>query len=131
MRVYLAARYEMHPTMREWRRRLAVDGVAVTARWITGEHAGSTEAEKARYALEDLEDIRTADALIAFNPPDHHRSGRGGRHVELGYALALAKPVVIVGARENVFHWHPEVLVVSTLDAAIAGLSRLFNGASA
>jgi hypothetical protein len=36
-------------------------------------------------------------------------SGRGGRHVEFGYAMALGKRLIVVGHRENLFHEHPTV----------------------
>ena len=32
------------------------------------------------------------------------RTHSGGRHVELGYALALGKHVVHIGQQENIFH---------------------------
>jgi len=34
---------------------------------------------------------------------------RGGRHTEVGIALALNKPVFLFGPREQVFHWHKGV----------------------
>jgi len=37
------------------------------------------------------------------------RSGRGGRHVEFGYAMAKGKRLIVVGYRENLFHEHPSV----------------------
>ena len=33
--------------------------------------------------------------------------GKGGRHVEHGYAMALGKRIVVVGPREHVFHTDP------------------------
>lgn len=35
--------------------------------------------------------------------------GRGGRHVEFGYAMAKGKRLIVVGHRENLFHEHPAV----------------------
>lgn len=124
MRVYLAARYSTHPTMRAWRVRLAAAGIAVISRWINGDHEGRADEDRRRFAAEDLEDLRMADVVIAWNPIEHHGGGRGGgRHVEFGYALALGLPIVLVGAREHVFHWCPEVVAVADLEAAIAVLT--------
>lgn len=47
--------------------------------------------------------------LIAFNPTGWEEQGTGGRHVELGYALALSKKVILFGQRSNIFHWLDEI----------------------
>lgn len=116
--VYLAARFEMREALGAWRDLFRTHGIDVTSRWIGGDHdtprAGEAEdAARRRFAEEDLDDIRVADCVVLLNPREHHRSGRGGRHVEVGYALALGKPIIIVGERENVFHWCTGVSVVS------------------
>jgi nucleoside 2-deoxyribosyltransferase len=122
-KVYLAARYQEHPRMRQWRKFLESSGFTVTSRWINGNHSIDVDVERdvqsARFALEDLEDLDAADVMVLWNPPEHHGSGRGGRHVELGYALALGKPVMLIGIRENVFHWHKGVRVADSLTDAI------------
>ncbi len=33
--------------------------------------------------------------------------GKGGRHIEHGYAVATGKRLIVVGPRENIFHCHP------------------------
>jgi len=53
-------------------------------------------------AMRDLADIREADIVIAFLGSDG--SQRGGRHFELGYAVALRRPVWLVGKIEHAFH---------------------------
>ncbi|MBA3641796.1 MAG: hypothetical protein H0W53_21530 [Acidobacteria bacterium] len=64
-------------------------------------------ARLAAIARQDFEDIASAGVVVVFNPPAACTVGRGGRHVETGYALG--KRVVLVGARGNVFHWLPEI----------------------
>lgn len=122
MRVYLAARYQEHPTMRQWRDLLAGHGIAVTSRWIEGQHEitadADSDAQRARFALEDLQDVRAASWLVMYSPRDHFRTGRGGRHVEVGVALALRIPIILVGERENVFHYLIEH-VVPSIEAAV------------
>lgn len=50
-------------------------------------------------------------ALIAFTErPRANLASRGGRHVELGMAIALSKTIVIVGPRENVFCTLPGIV---------------------
>ena len=54
-------------------------------------------------AMVDSRDIKAADILIAFTCPPDKGPARGGRHVEVGLALAWRKRVIIVGHRENIF----------------------------
>lgn len=105
--------------MREVRARWAPE-IVVTSRWIDGKHDGIPAQI---CAIDDLEDIDAADALVLVNPRHLHGSGRGGRHVELGYALARGKRVLLVGDRENVFHSHPSVECYATLDDAFSALT--------
>lgn len=122
MNIYLAAWYERNAEMRDYRDRLKVMGHHVTSGWIDqhkwklpqsmGEDEVLAHPEiAARYALKDLQDIVACDLLVHFTSPGF---GKGGRHIEFGYALALRLPIAIVGPRENVFHalpevaWHPD-----------------------
>ncbi len=127
--VYLAARYSRRLELCQYRDVLAGYGIAVPARWLNGEHQldnqgrpigetgelmfenGSAAAEhyRERFALDDYEDVLTAQTLIAFTETPRSSNSRGGRHVELGIALGAGKPVIIVGPRENIFCWLPGV----------------------
>lgn len=114
--------------MKSVARELARHGYEVTSRWLTSEDAlapaeldGSGRA--ADLALMDLEDVRRAGICIAFTEPPHEtKPGRGGRHTELGIALALGLRVVLVGPREHVFHCLPEIEQFATWDEARAAL---------
>jgi nucleoside 2-deoxyribosyltransferase len=117
--------------MRKLRDALAVAGVVVTSRWIEGNHEIERDAsgedadrERQRFAEEDLEDINRADVLVIFSPREHFRTGRGGRHVEVGYAIGRGIPIVLVGERENVFHWHSLVTVIALGDDLPAALTE-------
>lgn len=104
--------------MREVREKLHRIGHTVTSRWINGEHElleGRDCAEMARFAQEDIEDLRKADMVLYFVPDSSHRQ-RGGRHVEFGIALALDIPIKVIGPKENVFHWLPQVRHFATLE---------------
>ena len=71
------------------------------------------------YAQDDYADVYEADALIVFTERTRSTHSRGGRHVEVGLALAWGKPVLVVGPLENIFYtlpfcahvdvWGPEV----------------------
>jgi hypothetical protein len=134
MRIYLAARYPRREELCGYRGDLEARGHLVTSRWLAGNEqvtangtalgaqgetwfeSGHPRAAQTRalFARRDLEDINAAELFIAFTedlaagiPPG---AARGGRNVELGYALARPMPVVVCGPRENLFCHLPEVL---------------------
>lgn len=105
--IYIAAPGPMVHEARALRSLLQASGLAVTSRWLDAIFEDTHEA-----AQMDLDDVRQADTLIALNPPSWALKGTGGRHVELGYALALGKRVLLFGARTNVFHYQAGVQFV-------------------
>ena len=104
-RVYLAARYDRRPEMLGYTNELERMGYGVTSRWVLGLHEGATEpVTLGQCAHEDLEDIDRADIFITFTETPDIGHTSGGRHVEMGYALAQGLSVIVVGPAENVFH---------------------------
>jgi hypothetical protein len=97
--VYFAGRLEDRRLVAGVRDRLVRFGIRSTARWLRELIARDDVA-----ALACLADIAGADAFLLVNPEIVHGTGTGGRHVELGVALALGKPIVVLGGRENAFH---------------------------
>jgi len=73
---------------------------------------------------EDGDDVAAAQLLIAFTEAPRSVRSRGGRHVEYGIALALRKPVWLVGPRENVFHALADGLFASWPEA-VRGLALI------
>ncbi len=73
-------------------------------------------------AQEDMDDVQAADALIAFTEP-RRGEGAGGRHVELGMALAWGKRLLVVGPREHLFHTLPSIEAYPTWTDALQALS--------
>ena len=80
-------------------------------------------SERERFATEDLEDLYQAEWLISLMEKPRG-NGRGGRHVEFGYALGMNVKTVrvfdrikmtIIGPRETVFHHLPEVQHFNTI----------------
>jgi len=118
MKVYLAADSSQQETMRELRELLRKRNIECTSRWLDVDLLANkgqlySEAELAHWAQTDLEDVESAHVLVAFNPESHQKQGTGGRHVELGYAIAMKIPIIYVGEkRENIFHHHPYVVAV-------------------
>ena len=84
----------------------------VTSSWLREDCIG-VDDEHARL---DLSDVARADILLALNPIEFANKGTGGRHVELGYALALGKQIVLVGVRTNVFHHLDCVRVIERIE---------------
>ena len=128
MKVYFAARYRRRNELRHHVRLFEDRGHVVTSRWLWttydgGDATGSSAcppAVRMQHAVEDLDDVLRADALILFAEPQ--QGGRGGRHVEFGIAIGARKQLVIVGEAENVFHYLPEVIRVPNVECALAFL---------
>jgi len=140
MKIYLAARYSRRIELCRYRFQLHTLGHQVTSRWLDGAHqigdagqpigdagealvegdAGAADVQSAilreRFATEDVLDVQAADLLIAFTEPPRSGASRGGRHVELGLALGQKRTVWVVGPRENIFCWLPQVRHFPTWD---------------
>ncbi len=92
------------------------DGVALVEKGLRSgeklsEHEQSRRASelRAKFAQDDWEDVCSAGLVISFTEQPRSSASRGGRHVEFGIALGKGTPVMIVGPRENIFHWLPNV----------------------
>lgn len=107
LHVYIAGRSEDQAHALALRDRLEKHGIGCTSTWLKG-----FEDNWKKGALLCLTDIARADVVVMVNPRDVHRSGTGGRHTEVGIAIGQGKPVVVIGAAENVFHHLDIVRVV-------------------
>ena len=143
MKVYIAAPYPARELAKIYADELASIGIECTSTWVTetveineqstGSATGLTDKQVKQHVTTDLHDIRRADVLVhltalhAFRAAglngtaDSPTLNSGGRHVELGFALALNKHIINVGYPENVFHrgrannvagWHEAVLAL-------------------
>ncbi len=116
-RIYLAARYSRWHELADYARQLSAYGFVITSRWLEGRSpllpdGLSEEAafeQRAYFAQQDWEDLMNADICISFTEPPRSSNTRGGRHVEMGAALAIGKRVIVIGQRENVFHCLPQI----------------------
>lgn len=124
-RIYLAARAGRRLEMLVVAEELRALGFQVTSSWIHAEQPEETMGDALRGALGEscLSDIVRADGLITFTEPSDSTWARGGRHVELGYALGIGDfRILVVGHRENVFHCLREVEYYPSWDDAKAAL---------
>lgn len=111
MKIYIAAPYPTRDAAIAAMHQLEALGHMITSRWLKAPDELADE-----HARKDLADVAEADALIALNPAGWEDIGTGGRHVELGYALALDKQIVLVGRRSNIFHYLSHVRVIERLE---------------
>jgi hypothetical protein len=129
-RVYLAARFERRYELRDVAHELSRLGATVVSSWLhvpeplASEDLNAPPERVAELAAADLRDVSSATIVIAFTEKPHSKQGRGGRHVELGVALAMGQRVVIVGPREHIFHCLPQVEQYDNWGAAKVGLLR-------
>ncbi len=133
MKVYLAARYSRWQELAGYAEELRALGFEVTSRWIKGDHelraGGAANSEEEAWAqvwaTEDWLDLRAADVVVSFTEgADVPGRARGGRHVEFGMALERGQRLVLVGPRENVFHYLMHVQRFDTWPEALENLAR-------
>lgn len=112
MKIYMASRFSNRHILQGWQDDLIALGHEIVSRWSlrgndhqipTGLSRQASDDERARFAVEDIEDINRCDCMISLMCEPRNNS-RGGRHVEFGYALAKGCRLITVGPRETVFH---------------------------
>jgi hypothetical protein len=129
--VYFAARYSRRDELIGYRAELDALGIEVTSRWLATEpriRSEYSDDDWRELGLLDQEDVLAAEGLLCFSEPAGD-GGNGGRHVELGMALALGRRVIVVGRREHIFHHLPEVEVVESWPDALRLLAQSLDTA--
>lgn len=127
LKVYIAAPFPMKYEAVLLKELVEASGHEVTSTWLRIDDMPDTDAA----ARLDLSDVQRADVLLALNPAGWELKGTGGRHAELGAALILEKPVVLLGERTNVFHHHSNVELATTRSEALTHLLRIWAGRQA
>ena len=126
--IYLAAAYSRRLEMYNYAVLLEGQGHRVNAEWVVGHDipkgASETEADRMRaeFALADWQDIANSQLLVCFTGNDKRK--RGGRHVEFGLGLNNCDQCVVVGPRENVFHYLPCVKQFDTFEEFFVWLNE-------
>lgn len=112
MRVYLAGPFSWKKAVKDYARELHAIGIEVTSSWLDEEAAPDSTLDQfpddhnKKIANVDVADIDRADVVAVFtiNPLGPPKP-RGGRHWETGYAQGRGKEVIIIGPKENIFHY--------------------------
>lgn len=122
MKIYTAAAWGRREEVKQVAAELEKVGVIITSHWLNEPvpPAGSKlEKWRRETALVDIEDIKAADMIVRFSDTDEAKNPlvpsaliSGARMFETGFAWALGKPVVVVGGKQNVFDYLPNIIHV-------------------
>lgn len=114
MKIYIAGHNQ--EVAKEISELLKENGHEITSNWLykpfnrTNDH--SIE-ERVNIAVEDYNDIVDADSVILISSP---KRVPGGKFVEAGIALGQRKPVYVIGHRENMLMWHPNIIQYDSIE---------------
>lgn len=97
---YLAAKYSRREEMEALVPFFNKLGYDIIARWVFGNEEGLSAQDVCDL---DLDDVKSSDMVIVFTHERKTPQPGGGRFVEMGYAMALNKKMIIIGPIENVF----------------------------
>ena len=129
MKVYLASKYSRRLELKEHAKTFRAAGHEVICRWLDGSHdvyGSDPDNDKKRWALEDLADIFNSRVIICFSEsPGETDLGKGGRHIEMGLAMAWNKTIILIGPKENMFHYLDNVFQCDDIQQALAELRRM------
>lgn len=120
--VYIASRYSRKEEMQDVASILVDRGLVCKSSWLDEPHGPNTSLEELtpeqhlQYAKQDFEDIMSSDAMLFFAEDPNKQPPRGGRHVEFGYAFALGVDIYIIGPKENIFHYLPNIKHFETFE---------------
>lgn len=101
MKIYIASPHDFKEHCWRLAYSLQSKGHEIVSSWLDQDFIGY-KSDMSEEANRDIDDILKADYVVVLNFPKS--SSRGGYHTELGIALALRKPVILVGEKSNVFH---------------------------
>lgn len=123
MIAYIAAGYSRKNEMVEKIAELAHLGIQVTSTWPYEPHSPNSQLGEISdedyldLAKRDIAEINEADTVILFTQEPTKPFVRGGRMHEFGYAHAAGKRLIVIGPRENIFHYLPSVKVYHSWEA--------------
>jgi nucleoside 2-deoxyribosyltransferase len=126
MKIYTAAAWGRRDEIKKIAAELEKLHVTITARWLNEPippQGSSVDKWRRETALVDIADIREADVLVRFSDADEAKFPlvsssliSSARMFECGFAWGLGKPIVVVGGRQNVFDYLPNVTHVKDVD---------------
>ena len=108
LKIYLAARMGRKEEMRGYAETLEEHGHRLMSAWVKteGDDGSYDGYTLTKFAELDLRCLEQCDAFILFtDAPGEEIPGasRGGRFVEMGYAIAKKKRLCVIGPLENIF----------------------------
>ena len=112
---YIAGRYVNKVKIAAFAEKVRALGFGVTSSWLEEDHSPNVEmiefdARTLRaMSIKDRDEIAACDEMIFFSELDTLPTARNGRHVEFGMAIAMGKPIHVIGPYENIFHHLPLV----------------------
>ena len=125
MKIYLAGPWRTKAAMPTLAAQIEAAGHTITERWWEQDGSKyptypSNEDDEGLtdIAIDDAIGVMRADALIVINTEKSE-----GKAAEAGIALALNKPIMLVGTRSMIFHYLPSVYPVASLEEALEKLS--------
>ena len=128
-KVYVAAKFEERELAAAVMGIFRAEGHEITHDW-TGESVEGLRGTEASTllqccAMDDQAGAQNCDVLVLL-----HNDKCKGALVEMGIALGLEKPVIVVGGRLSldtaIFYWHPDVFHVTNIDQALDLIKVLF-----
>lgn len=126
MRFYVAAKYCDRDAVRIVYGDLIDRGHSITCDWTNHDiyPEDAPLEKKAEFAIDDIEGVRNADAVIAIFIEERHQRGA---LIEIGAALALGKPVMIVGEHEasSTLLQHPLITRFKTIGDVYESIDAL------
>lgn len=125
--IYIAARYSRKNEMREHAAALRGWGYDITSSWLAEAYDPNitldqlTLTENSGIAQVDLDDIVAADVMLFFAEDPLVGIPRGGRHFEHGFAYAQGLEMFVIGPKENIFHYMPNMKHYETFKDFLKG----------
>lgn len=118
MNIYIAARYSRKDEAQDLAHDLVDLGHSIASTWIYQVEDEMLYEQgpgaAGRFARKDLTEVAACELLVALSEEESNPWGRGGRHVEFGYALGLKKSIIVIGPKENLFHYLPGITHFAT-----------------
>ena len=126
--IYLAALYSRKEEMRQVAERIHAETTCrVTSRWIWSEMDLSYSGQE-KASIMDAENVAASDVLVLFTQAIGSMNPGGGRHSELGMAIAYGWSIVVCGPRETVFCYYPGIEVVDSVEELLRYLRETGDG---
>src|SRR5688572_24206659 len=100
VKIYVATSFKCQKEFHEFREKLEANGHTISHDWTKEDASKVPEDERPAYldrcARADLKGVYDADVVVLLAKPK-----MAGAFVELGYALGVGKPILVVGAKDK------------------------------